>query len=357
MNEKLKNLSIEYLKSYLSISSYVGCTVNCTYCILSPIKIVPMRPIKVIDETELINNVLNSRYFEKDKTVLCLNNRTDPFITEDVKRSTFKILELLDSKKLKNIVTIITKCLLTEEDAIYLDKFKNIRIVITVTYNGLPKNIQPIDKKIQEETMINISKCNNVKLIHQFRPIIPGINDTEKTIREVVDFAQEYCDATVYQGIRVNNIIKERLQKKDYFYDGKMDNHKQMSLNTNEIFNNLLIEKKDYPIFDHTSCCLSYLFDNYDYNMHFSKRNCNALCKNYSKCHEKHTIVERDIVSKLNKIGITDNYELKDGTIFYDGPLNDEQKSYIKHILHLNVISTQREKSYSEKIIEGLYAN
>ena len=37
-----------------------------------------------------------------------------------------------------------------------------------------------------------------------------------------------------------------------------------------------------------------------------------------------------------------------------DGCLNDEQKSYIKHILNLAVKSKVRENTYSEKIMEGL---
>ena len=113
----LRKLTREYLKSYYSINSYIGCTINCGYCFLAPIKIVPMRPIKVIEEEELIKEMLNDIYFEKDKTVLSLNNRTDPFISKEVKESTFKLLDIMEKIGLKNIVTITSKGVLTEEDA------------------------------------------------------------------------------------------------------------------------------------------------------------------------------------------------------------------------------------------------
>ena len=174
---KLEELSIEYLKSYLSINSYIGCTINCAYCFLAPIKIVPMRPIKVMDEKELVEQTINSRYFKENVTVLSLNNRTDPFITTEVAESTYKILKELNDRGLENIVTVTTKGLITEEMARKLSKLENIKLVIIVTFNGINQKIQPISSEVQKNTMINISKYKSIKLLQQCRPIIKGIND------------------------------------------------------------------------------------------------------------------------------------------------------------------------------------
>lgn len=351
----LKNLTQEYLKSYYSINSYIGCVINCGYCFLAPIKIVPMKPMKVVNEEELIEIMINDKYFKKDETVISLNNRTDPFITEEVKFSTFKLLDIMDELKLKNIVTITSKGMLTDEDAKRLDKYKNIRIVIIVTYNGIPLKIQPIDQKNQEITMKNVSKCKNVFLLHQFRPIIPGVNDNEKIIRKIFEYSKQYCDATIFQGIRVNEYIKNRLEERNYVYNGSIDDpHKQKSKTTDDIFETLRKENIDYQIFDHTSCALSYLFGTPDYNLHFLKNKCSNLCKNYGLCHEVKIIIPKDLGKILNNIGVNSNWEIKDDILMIDGCLNDEQKSYIKHILHLNVKAKERENTYSEKIMEGL---
>lgn len=350
----LKKLTREYLKSYYSINSYIGCTINCGYCFLAPIKIVPMRPIKVIEEETLVDNMIKDKYFVKDKTIISLNNRTDPFISQEVKNSTFKLLDIMEELNLKNIVTITTKGLLTEEDAKKLDEYSNIRIVIIVTYNGIPLKIQPINKNIQEKTMKHISKCKHVYLLHQFRPIIPGVNDDECTIRKIIDYAKKYCVATIFQGIRVNDFIKDRLEERDYTYTGKIgDSHKQKSATTDAIFEQLKLENKNYQIFDHTSCALSYIFKFPDYNLHYSKNGCSKLCKNYELCHNITCQEPVDLESRLSKIGINSNWELKEGTLLIDGLLNDEQKSYIKHILNLNVKAKIRENTYSEKIMEG----
>lgn len=349
----LKLLTKEYLKSYYSINSYIGCTINCGYCFLAPIKIVPMRPIKAIDEEELIDNMVNDKYFKEHETVLSLNNRTDPFISPEVKASTFKLMDIMEEKGLNNIVTITTKGLLTKEDAEKLDQYKNIKVVIIVTYNNLPLKIQPIKKEIQEETMKNISACNNVILLHQFRPIIPGLNDDEETIRKTVNYAKQFCNATIYQGIRVNQYIKDRLEERDYTYNGEFDTHKQKSKDTDSVFEKLKEEDESYQIFDHTSCALSYIFEKPDYNMHYSKIDCSKYCKNYDRCHSEKFSIPKNLEQELERIGIKEQWKIENETLMIKGSLNDEQKSYIKHILHLKVKSSKRENTYSEKIMEG----
>ena len=353
---ELEKLSIEYLKSYLSINSYIGCTINCAYCFLAPIKIVPMKPIKVIDEKKLVENTVTSKYFKKDITVLSLNNRTDPFITSEVAESTYKILEELNNKGLKNIITVTTKGLITEEMANKLSKLNNIRLVIIVTFNGINQRIQPISPEVQKDTMKNIARYKNIKLLQQCRPIIKGINDSYETLKDIVEFASKYCDATIYQGVRVNDVIKERLKERQYNYTGKKDKHKVKDIEVDEIFKRIQKEHNGkYYIFDHTSCCLSYIFGEKDYNMHYKKRICSNECPNYKMCMTKSNskIKNENIKKELEKIGVKEEYELHEEELFIKGSLNDEQRSYIRHVLRLSAKSEKRESTYSERIMEG----
>lgn len=353
---KLEELSIEYLKSYLSINSYIGCTINCAYCFLAPIKIVPMRPIKVMDEKELVEQTINSRYFKENVTVLSLNNRTDPFITTEVAESTYKILKELNDRGLENIVTVTTKGLITEEMARKLSKLENIKLVIIVTFNGINQKIQPISSEVQKNTMINISKYKSIKLLQQCRPIIKGINDNFEILNETVRFASKYCEATIYQGVRVNDVIKERLKEREYDYTGKQDRHKVKDKEVDDIFKEIGQSfNGEYHIFDHTSCCLSYIFNKKDYNMHYKKKNCDNSCPNYRRCMSNKFIkINEEIIRKeLNKINVYDEYELNNDEIYIKGSLNDEQRSYIRHVLGLSAKSEKRESTYSEKIMEG----
>lgn len=349
----LEKLSREYLKSYYSVNSYIGCTINCGYCFLAPLEIVPMRPVQVQEEEQLIENMLHDPLFEEGKTVLSLNNRTDPFISSVVKNSTFCLMDEMEKRNMRNLVTITTKGLLTCEDAARLAAYRYIKPVIIVTYNGIPQNIQPISAEIQEQTMQNIATQTGISLLHQFRPIIPGINDMEETIHKVVHFAKQYCQATIYQGVRINPNIKKRLEERAYIYHGKFDAHKQKSLHTDEVFSALRKDDPSYPIYEHTSCCLSYIMHMPDYNLHYTTISCPVECPNYKLCHSSVSLTKIDMGTILQKIGIASSWYIENDNLHINGALTDEQKSYIKHILHRKVYAAYRENTYSEKIMEG----
>ena len=350
----LPALSIEYLKSYLSINSMIGCSVNCAYCFLAPIEIVPMHPIRVIGEKELVSTLLNHPLFVNGKTILSLNNRTDPFISNQVKESTFRVLEELEAANVKSVVTMTTKGLLTDFDVRRLESL-NLKLVIIVTYNEIPMNIQPIPSYIQVSTMQNVASSKHLKLLHQFRPIIPQINDSAETIENVLSVAHQYCAASIYQGVRISEQINNRLRERGYIFYGAYDKHKQKSPEVDRIMQNYSRSKfSDYPIFDHTSCCLSYLLQLPDYNLHYKKRNCPNSCKNYERCHTAHIKIpdKKDIETDIKRLGISCKWEFCDNSLQIRGILNDEQRSYFRHTYGLNVTSTVRSPSFSEQFID-----
>ena len=352
--ENLRSLSREYLNSFYSLNSYVGCSINCAYCFLSPIGIVPARPIKAISEEDLVNEALADPLFLRDETVISLNNRTDPFLNEEVKASTFRLLDIMEEKNFTNPVTITCKGMLNQEDAKRLDEYRHLRIIIMVTYNGMPRNVQPIDSTFQEATMRHVSACKNVRLIHQFRPIISGLNDSEEIIRKVFSYASQFCHATIFQGVRVNKFIRQRLKERNYEYAGKLGAKKIKSPDVDAVFRAIQKENPDYPIFDHTSCCLSYLLRQADYNVCYKEVSCPVDCPNYIRCHREAPLPPDDLAERLAKIGIVEGWTLNRGRLHVSTPVSDEQRSFIRHILHLPCDFTQRKILFSEKLMESV---
>ena len=64
-------------------------------------------------------------------------------------------------------------------------------------------------------------------------------------------------------------------------------------------------------------------------------------------------IKNENIKKELEKIGVKEEYELHEEELFIKGSLNDEQRSYIRHVLRLSAKSEKRESTYSERIMEG----
>ena len=188
------------------------------------------------------------------------------------------------------------------------------------------------------------------------RPIIPGINDSIHCLRQTIKDASNYCCASVYQGIRVNDYIRNRLADRGIIYNGENDKHKKKSREVDRIID-FLSENEfvDYPIFEHTSCCLSFLQNMADYNLHYRKGKCSTRCPNYALCSQQLFTFPLDSKEEIQKrlcdIGIEDDFEVRDGMLLITGKVNDEQRSYVRHILGYNLVATERESSFSEKFM------
>ncbi|MGP1408303.1 hypothetical protein [Selenomonas sp.] len=350
--EELRSLSREYLNSYYSLNTYIGCTIDCAYCFLAPIGIVPSVPIRVISEEDLVAEALADPLFVRGETVISLNNRTDPFLNHQVKNSTFRLMDILERENLTNPVTITSKGMLTIEDVRRLDEYRHILPIIIVTYNGMPRLLQPIDCTLQEATMRHVATCQNVRLIHQFRPIIPGLNDSEETIRRTCSYASRFCDATIYQGVRVNKFICERLQARNYEYTGTLSTKKIKSHKVDAVFQAWQQENPTYHIFDHTSCCLSYVLRQPDYNVCYREVRCSVSCPNYVRCHDEAPVPPVDLAEQLARIGIYGGWAYTEGRLRVSKPITDEQRSFVRHILHLPCDYEHRRSLFSEKMME-----
>ena len=77
---------------------------------------------------------------------------TDPFLPES-KGTTLECLQLLDSRAISNIVGLTTKFGLLERDIELLESFRNIKVVILVSYTALPEKIEPFPAKRRLDTL------------------------------------------------------------------------------------------------------------------------------------------------------------------------------------------------------------
>ena len=297
---------ITQLKSWLNIEPSIGCSNTCVYCyrhsdgdfyLRSPQPTIPLR--------NLFKQLQKHPLFVPNQTHLSINGiKSDAFLFENKVR-TFKFLSLLDKAGYSNRVIITTKGLIDRNDAENLKKFKNIKPVIFVTYSEMPEGIEGVSNDQRIKSLKNLKEAG-VECILYWRPLIKGVNDSEKQVRKVLDIGIKYANAFVLSGLRLTKEIRKymeekglRLAKEDWHPD-----HKIISASTKtKIYQNYQNKKCRIPLFLKSSCAVSFLEKETDFNAHWSKpeKNCSPFCPYQQKIRcKKQSLKKLPILTRKN---------------------------------------------------------
>jgi len=196
-----------------AINPYVGCAHACIYCYARFIKKFTGHKepwgsfidIKM-NAPDLIPK--NKNKF-KNKSIL-FGSVTDPYNPFEKKyKITRKILEKLIS--LQPRIDIITKSNLVLRDIDLLKKFKNLTVVVSLSFldEKIKKQLEPLASSIKKRIKL-IKKLheNKIKTVVFISPIFPEITDWKKVVAKTKIFTKEYWfeNLNLYFTIR-NNIF------------------------------------------------------------------------------------------------------------------------------------------------------
>jgi DNA repair photolyase len=272
---------VEYRKSGLSLNHIIGCPLDCAYCVRHLFGNFEMkRPCKLMGDEAAVEYLLTHHFFQRHVTPIQLLNRaTDPFLPT-VKPHTFNVIESLDRRALRNHVLIITRFRVTREDCLRLRKLRHIRLTLLVTFSGIDDDrIEPVDSNIAAESLrLAHSLARNYRTILYWRPVVPGLNDSEKHMRRVVKLSH-HAHATVFTGLFYRGEIKA------YF-----EEHGLTRLYNEAARRKILPKELEARIlrtfssmgggrlFRKTSCGVSYAHQTHDYNGHYGIRELCDIC-------------------------------------------------------------------------------
>jgi DNA repair photolyase len=347
-------LPIDYLKSALSVSTFVGCPLNCKYCIVGEIS--EKKAKRISSPEKIITQLLDHSFFIKNITPLMINNKTDPLLPQ-VKEDTFKILKLLQKYDLKNPRILITKMELSPKDLQFLEGL-NKSVFILVSYSNLKFPIEIGNFKSQKLTLETLKKRKKVKALHYWRPLMKGLNDSEESILEIFNLIKNSCEGSIISGIRLTEDIKYKMESYGANFTGWNGDkdHKYLSWEIIEKIVNIRNEKfPNYPLYRHTSCGLNATSNLPDWGFNFlkGKRHCLKDCKNNLNCKLK--IPKRDKVEDL-LIKINLNPLLlyfKKDHIFLNEEISQDQRAFLLHSLRYPIKAKKINKSFSEKLLLG----
>jgi len=348
-----KILTVDYLKSALSINTTLGCSLNCKYCIVSEIS--EKVPKRISTPEKVVTELLSHKFFIKDLTPIVINNKTDPLLPS-VKKDTFKILRLLQEKNIRNPRMIISKLELLPEDLIFLEEI-NEPVFFIVSYSNLENPIELGNFKSQKRTLNVLKQRKRVKSLHYWRPLIRGLNDSEESILEVLNNVKEACDGSIISGIRITKNVENCMKKYGaIFSDWEGDvNHKHLPKDIQEKIIQIKNKYfKNYPIYRHTSCGINATLNRLDWGFNFLKdcSHCMINCKNKMNCILNKPDVE-DVKEKMLKIDLNEGFNINDDCIYIEGEITQDERAFLLHSLKFPIKAKKINKSFSEKMILG----
>lgn len=337
---------ITVLKSWLSINTAVGCYRGCVYCNKDFYNIGDKKE-SLLTPSELVKNLESDWRFYRDKTPLSVNSRgIDPFNVH-VAEETIEVLDILSKKGLKNVVGLITRGPISENNMAALSRLsRSLNLVVLFTYSGLPKSYEPTSHSWEKNTnTLNRLSDSGIKTIFYLRPIIAGVNDKEDVLIRLFRLAEKYSDAIVRESLRPNFTITPKIEALGVKVPDEQVNdaaigRKSLTQKTRETIDRVYIQQGvRVPMFKKTSCAVSYLFGEPDYNAHWSKAEtcCSQFCpaSQMSRCAARKGA---DIsVTRLQEIVGKKHFEICARKVDSSEYFDYERRVFLKHVTKLPI--------------------
>ncbi len=330
---------IEYMKSALSINTFAGCPLACAYCIVRDVVKLDaddaFKPVRLETSKGLIERLVNNPLFIPNKTLLAVNNKTEPFIHE-VKKDTLDILDLLSNRKLTNPIMLISKINFSKQDIEFLNNYQG-KIYYLCSYSNLPKEIEPLSNQ-QLRDFKNLYLKRKIIAVHYWRPIIKGLNDSEESIFQVLNAVVPYFDASVVSGLRITPEIAFKIARHGGNFkewDGN-SNHKYLPAD----FAGKALRVRDanfsnYPLFLKTSCAISALEGIPDYNFNFLKNQYNCQnCSNKPNCRLRDRPAEGEVKKYFDMLSLDVKWAYGEDYININDSITSDQRSFLSFNLN-----------------------
>ncbi|WP_212748374.1 hypothetical protein [Pseudoalteromonas phenolica] len=295
------------------------------------------KPHRLLTDKEAVEKLLNHKYFVPHKTPIQIFNRaTDPFLP-NVKDSLFEVLSLLANRGLTNNVIVITRFKVSVDDAKRLNTFKPLKLNLFFTYSGIGnKSIEAVDSKIAENSLkMAFREREHYKVFLYWRPIIPGINDSEEHIRKAAELST-FSDGVAFTGLFFREEIKKYYEENGLpllytdFARRKIFPEKQEKM-VLELFKKF----KGEAIYRKTSCAIAGAWNEPDYNGHYGiKELCDICSEKQVKVCEAQWVKprEKNIDDCLKRIGASTSYKISERAIIFRS-LPEQDRYFIQHNL------------------------
>ncbi len=208
-------------------------------------------------------------------------------------QDTLARLEKLGEYEHQGVVALITKGTLSEQRVRELERYSPLNLVVFQSVSGLQLPIEPANYH-QRINNIKLLRTTDIPVVSYLRPIIPGFNDSEEIVAQVLDdIAEAGAQILCYAGLmgreeviaQLEKVIDRELPPPEGFTQWEQD--KKLIRKGLRPFIETRTKENGMEIYRKTSCAASMAAGKpYDYNLHMfrpDKYNC-CECKNTEGC-------------------------------------------------------------------------
>lgn len=348
---------IDIHASWLALNPIHGCPFSCKYCFLNGVDLTSKKPIELTTVEDAVQQLINFKYYDKSFP-LCLFTSTDFAGCPSNLNYAIKIIEELYKNNISNPIVFITKQYIPDYFLDVIDEYekKSMKFVFLLSYSGLTNKIEVgINKEKIKENFINLHKRGK-KIIHYWRPFLPE-NSTQEVLEDVYNFVKQYASCSISIGLKVQPSYINNLSFWEKLYTNKENSYSYESVWTKNAYE-FIEEKKhgDYPIFNTTSCALSYTINQPDYNAFYCSKfcesnNCPQLQKN--RCASKKNSLNTKNIKKIieefmGKLGCSFqfNIDLTNNVIFIEKELKTSEIVYLKMLTNMKIVCDKKLDDY-----------
>jgi DNA repair photolyase len=336
---------VEYRKSGLSLNHIQGCPLDCVYCIRHTYGLWDQRqPRALMSDAEAVEELVNHRYFQPHVTpVQVFNRATDPFLP-NVRPHTFAVLEDLDQRELRNHVLVITRHQMKPDDIDRLNQLRHVKVTLLFTYSGIDnKDIEPYPSQVAAESLKLMSDPLNrsYRTVLYWRPLVPGLNDSPEYLDQAHELSK-HADATVFTGLFYRDQIAE------YYQANKLpepyDETARRKIVPETLERRVLSAfAGSESLFRKTSCAVSYVHGEADYNGHYGIRELCDICPlaQLDLCQSAHRVPSarqiQEVASGLPDASGLVVVDITERAAVVSGLAEEQPRYYLQHALGFQV--------------------
>lgn len=336
---------VEYRKSGLSLNHIQGCPLDCAYCIRHTYGLWDQRqPRALLSDAEAVEELVSHRYFQPNVTpVQVFNRATDPFLPV-VRPHTFAVLEDLDRRELRNHVLVITRHAMQSDDIDRLNQLKHIKVTLLFTYSGIDnKDIEPYPSHVAAESLRLMGEPLNrsYRTVLYWRPLVPGLNDSPEHLDRAYELSKS-ADATVFTGLFYRDQIA------DYYRANNLpepyDETARRKIVPETLERRVLSTFAGCDsLFRKTSCAVSYVHGEADYNGHYGIRELCDICplSQLDLCKSAHRVPSaqqiQEVASGLPDASALVVVDISERAAVVSGLAEEQPRYYLQHALGFQV--------------------